>query len=170
MKIENNEINYKIQDNYLPEKLFKELKNKIMGDMVPWFFQHQINTMHNKEDLSCYFTHLVFFDQIPLSQIFPEIHQIFKKKLDAKAFIRIKLNCYPRTQKIETHEPHIDEDFEHKGAIFYINTNDGYTILDNKVKIESIENRILLFDSHKPHSSTSCTNQKARFNINFNYF
>jgi hypothetical protein len=165
-----NEINYKVIDDYLPKKLFKELKNKIMGNMVPWFFQSEINKVHDKKDLSCYFTHLVFYNQTPLSQIFPEINQIFREKLDVKSFIRIKLNCYPRTQKIEIHEPHVDENFEHKSAIFYINTNDGYTILDNKVKIESIENRVLFFKSYELHSSTSCTNQKARFNINFNYF
>ena len=61
--------------------------------------------------------------------------------------------------------------FKHKSAIFYINNNDGYTILNNgKTKIESIANRILFFDSTKNHSSTHCTNDHARVNININYF
>ena len=53
--------------------------------------------------------------------------------------------------------------------MFSINTNDGGTILSGN-KIDSIENRVVLFDGNKPHSSSTCTNQKARFNINFNYF
>jgi hypothetical protein len=49
-------------------------------------------------------------------------------------------------------------------------TCDGFTSLDDGTKIESIENRLLLFDSNKPHASSTCTNAKARFNMNFNYF
>ena len=37
-------------------------------------------------------------------------------------------------------------------------------------KIESIENRLVIFDSKKLHASTYCTNKKVRVNINFNYF
>ena len=65
------------------------------------------------------------------------------------------------------------EDFitlKHNGAVFSLNTCDGFTSLDDGTKIESIENRLLLFDSNKPHASSTCTNAKARFNMNFNYF
>ena len=37
-------------------------------------------------------------------------------------------------------------------------------------KIESIENRALLFDPSIEHRSTTCTDAKGRININFNYF
>ena len=36
-------------------------------------------------------------------------------------------------------------------------------------KKSSKENRILFFEGHKKHSSSTCTNAKARFNININY-
>jgi hypothetical protein len=44
-------------------------------------------------------------------------------------------------------------------------------IIDNflRQKVESIENRALIFDGNKKHFSTSCTNDKARFNIAINY-
>lgn len=54
--------------------------------------------------------------------------------------------------------------------IFYLNTNDGFTILNGETKINSVENRILLFDPSELHSSTTCTNDKCRVNVNFNYF
>ena len=44
-----------------------------------------------------------------------------------------------------------------------INQEDG-------TKIESVANRVLLFDSSRPHSSTRCTDQKVRVNINLNYY
>ena len=50
-----------------------------------------------------------------------------------------------------------------------MNSNNGYTSI-NKDKIESIENRILLFDPSVEHNSVTCTDEKVRLNINFNYF
>ena len=42
-------------------------------------------------------------------------------------------------------------------------------ILEDGKEVKSIANRALFFDSMKPHSSTSCSDKKARFNININY-
>ena len=59
-----------------------------------------------------------------------------------KSLIRIKCNMYPSTQKAQKHPTHRDYDFTFH-AIYYVNSNNGYTSI-NKDKIESIENRILL--------------------------
>ena len=50
-----------------------------------------------------------------------------------------------------------------------MNTNNGYTLFKNK-KINSVENRIVLFNSDESHSSTNTTDCKSRIVINFNYF
>ena len=65
---------------------------------------------------------------------------------------------------------HFDLSFPHKGAIFYVNTNDGFTVLEDGTEIKSIENRVLLFDPSTKHHSTTCTDKKVRITINFNYF
>jgi len=83
--------------------------------------------------------------------------------------MRIKGNLYPSTETIVHHMDHIDYEFPHRGAIFYINTNNGLTVIDGK-EVESIENRLLLFDPAIPHHSTTCTNDKCRVNVNFNFF
>ena len=91
--------------------------------------------------------------------------------MDVISLYRVKGNFYPNVGKHSENKPHIDFSFKHKGAIFYINTNNGYTLLNKgKTKIESIENRILFFDSTKTHNSTHCTDDHARVNININYF
>ena len=41
--------------------------------------------------------------------------------------------------------------------------------LEDGTKIDSIANRILLFDSSKKHCSTTTTNTFARINININF-
>ena len=84
--------------------------------------------------------------------------------------MRIKANLYYKTPILKEHPEHMDYDFPHKGAIYYINDNDGYTVLKGKHKIKSEANSLLLFDPSEPHNSTSCTDAKARININFNYF
>jgi hypothetical protein len=114
------------------------------------------------------FQHLVFEHRqlSPLYEMFEPVWKAF----DIKSLMRIKCNCYPATEKLITHPAHQDYPFEHKGAIIYINDNDGYTILNDGTKVESKANRVLFFDASKMHSSTNCTNAKARFNINVNYF
>ena len=64
---------------------------------------------------------------------------------------------------------HIDYNFSHSGAILSLNTCDGYTKLEDGTKIDSVANRILLFDPGEEHASTTTTNVSARFNINMNY-
>ena len=59
--------------------------------------------------------------------------------------------------------------FPHKGFLFYVNTNNGFTILEDGTKVESIANRALFFDSSKSHKSTTCTDEDIRVNININY-
>ena len=90
-------------------------------------------------------------------------------KIEPISLIRIKGNMYHRTETLQEHGQHIDYTFPHKGAIFSINTNNGYTKLHDGTIVDSVANRMLLFDSSLPHNSTSCTNEKTRVNINFNY-
>lgn len=42
------------------------------------------------------------------------------------------------------------------------------TFMDDMLKL--VENRLLLFDPIVPHHSTTCSDDKCRVNINFNFF
>jgi hypothetical protein len=159
---------YKIIDNFLSNEDFIYIKNYLTSADMAWYYNEKINSHHQEKDLTCYFTHS-FFNNSNQSYCFKYLIPILNK-LNIKALIRVKGNLYPKTNKLEIHKPHIDYPFIHNACIFYINTNDGKTILENGAEIESIENRMLFFDAHKEHKSTNTTNQKARININFNYF
>jgi hypothetical protein len=160
---------FKVVDNFLPKQEFLELKNIMLSYNFPWYYNSDINIFHeNKKDLTCQFSHIFFRDAVP-STYFILLKPILEK-IECKALLRIKGNLYPRTDKIEIHKKHLDYDFIHKGALFYINTNNGKTILNDKTEIDSVENRMLFFESYKHHQSTSTNDQKARVNINFNYF
>ena len=162
-------MKYEIKDNFLPQENLNILKNEIFSSYFPWYFQEKINIHHknNQKDLSYYMTHNVFLDNTPSGY-----WNLFTKNLlffiPHNEVIRVVVNLYPRSEKININELHVDYPYEHKSALFSLNTCDGFTSFENK-KIDSKENRILFFEGHKKHSSSTCTNTKARFNININY-
>ena len=76
-----------------------------------------------------------------------------------------------KTEKIIEHGLHTDVDYDNsKTAVYYCNTNNGYTRLVDGTTINSIENRMLIFDSKTPHTGSTCTDTPFRTVINFNYF
>ena len=159
----------KIIDNFLPENDFKEIKDLVFNSYFPWFRQPAIAT---KEDNDlCYFTHLAYdIDKAGTNSDYWQFFcDKFLKHIKFKSMIRFKVNYYPRTEKVIVNKPHTDYPEKHKGVILYLNNCDGYTLLNNKKKVDSIENRLLMFDPSKNHSSTTTTNAQGRFNINVNY-
>ena len=54
-------------------------------------------------------------------------------------------------------------------SILYINTNNGWTVIKGYGKVESVANRMVIFDSNLQHSGVTCTDKNRRVVINFNY-
>jgi hypothetical protein len=95
------------------------------------------------------------------------------QRIQPASIIRIKANLLTKESTIVEHGLHTDiPDLKIpcKTAIFYINTNNGYTIFEDGTKINSLENRLVIFDSNIPHSGSSCTDAKVRCVINLNYY
>ena len=157
----------KIIDNFLSERYITELESLIVNNSsFPWHIS-PITGFEEKNDVSFYLTHLVYSDGKKTSSSFDIIKSLLNK-INVKKLIRIKVNLYYPTQKIEEHTPHIDYKTKNKAFILSLNTCDGFTRIKNK-KVESIRNRGLIFDGAKLHNSSSCTNTKGRYNININY-
>jgi hypothetical protein len=161
---------YEVVDNFLEKEDFKNLQNFMFSRELSWFYTSNLNTNQKNNSAHFYFEHH-FYNQAQGgdSRFINLLHPLLKK-IKNKIFIRIKGNLYPKTSKLENHASHCDFPWKHKACLFSINTCDGGTILANKEKIKSIENRMLFFEAHKPHSSTSTTDSKVRINININYF
>ena len=164
-------VNHEVIDNFLPQEEFKKLQDLVLGRWFPWYWNPNINDEHieKENDTSSYFVHYCFGENTVHSYTYDDFQPLIKK-INPKALIRLKVNCYPATKELEIHQPHIDYEYPHKGCIFYFNTCNGYTILEDGTRIESVANRALFFDASRLHSSTSTTNAKARFNVNMNYF
>ena len=165
---------YKIIDNFLTKDLAQEIKNIFVGNnfMFPWYFNESVIAGSLEDNLNNYqLTHIFYKDHGVTSAFFSNIFPIIQK-LNPESILRIKANLNTRADIRHTFEYHVDFDSkanDRKTAIYYVNTNDGVTILEDGTEIESIANRLVIFDQKTRHTGTTCTNQKVRCLINFNY-
>ena len=163
-------MSYKVIDNFLPEEDFNLIKNTIYAGDFEWYHFDDIANKDNVIDNYYYQVHLIYNQWRPNSHHYDLFLNKILNKMDIKSLIRVKINLFPNQGKFIEHPMHTDYDWEHKGALLSINSCDGYTKLEDGTKIDSVANRMLFFDSSKPHCSTNTTNNSRRVNINFNYF
>jgi hypothetical protein len=158
--------NYIIHENFLEELVFLSLQEKLMGSNFPYYMQKGVADYGDDDFYLC---HRVYENGEPMS----ELHKICKNdifsKLNIGVLLRSKVNLYPKTENVKEHDYHTDYPFKHKTALLSINTCDGYTILEDGTKVNSVANQLVLFDGSTPHASTSCSDQPCRVNIIFNY-
>ena len=165
--------NIKIEDNYLDQEKFDELQTIIMGKRIDWHYNDGIDY---KEKDKFQFTHLFYHVPGPRSILFEKL-EIILEIINPILLWRIKANLLTKTSNIIENTFHVDmmEVSEEKikqltTSIFYVNTNNGYTTFEDGTKVESVANRLVSFPSNMKHKGTSCTDEKIRVVINFNYF
>ena len=90
------------------------------------------------------------------------------RQLRAKTIRRIKANLTTKTTSHEEGGYHTDYS-DIITAVYYINTNNGYTQFKDGTKVESVANRAVIFDSNLEHQGVGCTDEKRKVVINFNY-
>ena len=170
-------MNKKIVDNFLSKKELDDLKQNINGF---WQFNDTIayNSREEKDAFNSYFVHDIYDHSLPQTPNHNLLRIVFNsflpKLIDFNSLLRIKANLFTWSEKIQEYPLHKDFDpklfdIKCKGAIFYLNTCDGYTHFEDGTKVESVENRMLFFDATTLHGSTNTSDSKCRMNINFNY-
>ena len=161
-------MEYKIIDNFLPTEIFDNIVSEIVQNIhFPLYIGNGVSNVNANDGY--YFAHLLYDLSEPHSNKFNLMIPILDK-LNPFTIKKIKVNFYPKTSEVTYHGWHVDYDVPHKGAIYYLNTNNGKTIFNDGTEIESVSNRILLFDPSIKHRSTTCTDvSPGRYNINFNY-
>ncbi len=134
-------------------------------------FNQFVDTKDIKNDWEFFLSHSIYGNNVVQtnSNIWSFLTPVFEK-LKLKSLIRIKANCYTKSFPLIEHDLHKDFDYSHKGCILSLNTNNGYTLLGDGTKIDSVENRALFLDSSELHASTSTTDKERRVNLSFNYF
>ena len=171
-------MDLKVIDNFLNENDFNMLISNTIGRNDGQQVQFRVvSNVENfgaiEENWSWYMINMIYSMDAPQNEICGKIYQMFAPKFkqlaNFKTMIRIKMNAFPYTNVVKEHKKHIDYNYEHIGAVFSLNTCDGYTKFSDGTKVESIANRIVFFDASKYHQSTTTSNAKLRYNMNFNF-
>jgi len=160
-------MNYNVKDNLIDEKWLEDIRFNLTSNIFSWFIQPFVSP--GTDDLyNFYLSHIFYENNSVNSDHFFRMNPILDK-IKMSKLIRLKANLYPKTDKIIEHSKHIDYDTPGKTALFYVNENNGFTNLNDVIKIESKKNRLLTFDNEILHNSSTCTNYKYRLTIVINY-
>jgi hypothetical protein len=166
-----------IIDNFLDDETFKPIQELLLGSWFPWFFNRGIVSIDDAKiinDIDLFdfqFTHtFVQEEEGIVSDHIVHLHP-FINKINPQRILRLKTNL--QTPTIEPIRSRFHTDVENttgvKTAIYYVNTNNGFTVFEDDIQVKSIENRLVIFDSSMLHAGTTCTDQKSRCVINFNF-
>ena len=154
-----------IFDNLLSEEEYRTLSQFMLGHDIPWSYSNGVNM---PEDWHYQFTHVFYNNFEPQSKYFGVLSPILKQ-IDPVALVRIKANLNMQTPQLDRYEYHNDVD-DCITAIYYVNTNNGTTKFKSGKEVESVANRLVIFNSNELHAGSSCTDEHRRCLINFNYF
>ena len=168
-----------IIDDFLPQEAFEEIQRVFLGKQFSWYFIPYINhnSEHERNNLDWFeFCHLLWDpDGGICSESATGVIVIFKERLDAYMWLRIKANLTVYSENPQATDFHTD--FNHPmpidkitTAIYYVNTTNGYTEFIDGRKVESVANRLVKFPCNLRHQGTTCSDTKQRVVINFNYF
>ena len=155
-----------IIDNFLPEEEFKSIQSLMTSFQFNWFYQEGRTT---EDDGKYLMVHMFYQPEQGSNSQHINIWNTFMTKVEAKKCARIKANMTFKTSEPEPSLYHTDfEDM--KTATFYIYTNNGYTEFENGVRVNSVANRVCIFDSNLKHRGTTHTEgDQQRIVVNFNY-
>ena len=172
----------KVYDNFLDYKDYHPLKDIFCctdsSKGASFFYSPTIlSDSKLKHGYDFQFTHTLYSgENNPTASPYFDLLNPILKKLKGEKLYKAKVNIRTRSPKIYQSGFHVDirtsvsESFEgYKTAIYYINTNDGYTLFKSGEKVNSVGNRIVIFDGQLFHCGTTCTDQNIRSVLNINY-
>ena len=159
-------------DNFLDEEYFQYLYDKITDQMnFGWQFQTQVATHDQAEELSLhhyYFVHSLYYDYKIESEHYEDFHHLFRE-LKVQFLHRARCLLFVNQGVQHIHDRHIDTPCTSNTALIYMNTNDGFTEFEDGERVDSVKNRLLVFDGSVLHSSSTPTNTKDRMLLSVTY-
>ena len=159
-----------IKDNHLSEKEMSDLENFLISDKFPYYYNINIAGEDAENTDTFMFNHILIHKEGECSNVGNMITNMVMKNIPHKKIYRSKINFYLKTETLKKHIFHKDDVNDNINvALFYINTNNGYTEFEDGTIINSKRNRLVLFPCKLKHRSTTSTDTRERINININY-
>ena len=158
-------------DNYLDRNSHSSLEASLTAFNFPWYF---LPSKIGDTNLGLYdyqFSHTFYIDNMFVSDNAPVLGPLIQK-INPYSLVKVKANLTVADTVVREYSYHNDVDKypQVKTAIYYINTNDGYTKFETGEVVKSVANRLVVFDSNIKHTGTTHTNTKYRCVVNLNYF
>ena len=175
--------NIKIIDNFLDKEVFKKLQSFLLGDECSWFYnKKKVKNPYPTSPIKGYeadnvhqFSH-TFLRQQYMNWSTAAVHlSKFLDKINPRVWIRVKGNLSSINSKPLVGGWHYDIATngvawtDTTTSIFYVNTNNGYTIFENGKKVSCLENRLAIFPNSMMHTGVSQTDTKVKVTLNLNY-
>lgn len=154
----------KVLDNFLSNEHYQELVEEIHN--MPWFYSSSIDYFDEVEPEKYQFIHTFWEGGHTYSR---KVVDLFSYYIQPIAWCRIKANFSLARDVLTENNLHIDGSHGDNTAIFYLNSNDGYTFFEDGDKVESVANRLVLFPRETMHSGTTSTDTH-RIVINLNWY
>ena len=186
-------IKYKIIDNFLSDSDFSELTGNISpiptgpsfpvapsfgwdytGNQVGGDEQDRFKKVTNIELLNpindWYLSHMLYLGFYQ-SQALRYLGTLLDK-INPLSLYKIQANLTVQQEKRRRSLFHIDYGGKTSmtTSIFYMNSTNGPTILEDGTEIECRANRLVSYPYETYHAAVLCTDQPYRIVINFNYF
>ena len=167
-----------IIDNYLDDESFYRIQKILLSEQIPWTYHNYTDDSGDESNNHFYFGHMFYdwgFPKSPLIEILTpllvklapiSIHNI-RANLMTRTDEHVESNYHADMQKLVLRE---DQLSNWTTSVFYINDNNGYTLLKDGTEIKSKSNRLLTIPGDLKHLGASCTDEKRRVVININYY
>jgi hypothetical protein len=164
-------MKYQIIQNFLEEEHFKKIKKTLTGLDFPWMYRPTCNLLDKKD--GCCFTHCFYSDDESKSSFNKELNILYKK-LQVVGIKQSRATLLLKDRDNMRGYFHSDFSFKENmfTAIFYITSNNGYTLLGEKEqnKDNCQENKVVIFPVNFLHTYVRQTDDSQRIVIKVNYF
>ena len=160
-----------VTENFLQEEYYEHINELITSNTFPWMFQNRVAniTEDPEEDLNhYYFVHSLFYRNKIESPFYDDFLYLFQS-LNVQFLHRARVLMFVNQGEQYIHDRHVDHTTNCNTALIYMNSNDGFTDFETGERVESVKNRLLLFDGSIPHSSSTPTNTKERLLLSVTY-
>lgn len=170
---------YKVVDNFMPDEKFQKLRKVMFDDKFPWFltFGFTSGFWPSEGTYGWYKFHHIMYDcGLPVSPVFQDMEGLVTA-LDPSVIVTIR--AFMTTYTGEQIEQGFHTDYQLrdpelskclKNAVFYLDTNNGGTKFEEGGFVESVENRVVIFNGDVRHAGVSSTNSSVRRVISISYF
>ena len=177
-------------DNAMSPYVFEQVQSRVMGGNMPWFvciidYYSQEPDPHNHK-----WQHIAYHKDVQSTELSDILltacgDAISRTGQHIDEIVRIRCSCTTIQSYNHIADPHVDTDFKHRTALFYLNDCDGDTIMYREqydpskgldqteyytryIKTATVDytippraNQMAWFDGLTYHSSNSPTNSAA---------